>query len=299
MSTEFEAPGPSGLPTLPPPSPATPPSSVPTAPFLPTPQPVVQAPAPAPVFDAKAMVSAQRRKVENPAYGHMPTGTEEGRAAIEAAKKAMRRRRRRNALLARGIGVVVLAAVAGAGYWAYTAFQDEQDRNPDGFEDSPAPADDGPAAATPLGEQVEVVEALDDLNSGATPSAGGLMDAVDAAEQAMEQNNANAVVEPAAPIELAIVAPQQVIALATPIDPVNGFTRYVIDVDQALYTQRRPMTDWLNALRAMPQVVGLSDPALVPEMSSGELLLAVQSADGVTVDRLVVFGPDQDILIDR
>src|SRR5215212_7337013 len=119
MSTEFEAPGPAGLPTLPPPSPVTPPSNAPSTPFLsstpflPSTPAVAQPTAPALAFDAKAMVASQRRKVENPAYGHMPTGTEEGRAAVEAAKKAMRQRRRRNALLARVIGVVVLAALAG------------------------------------------------------------------------------------------------------------------------------------------------------------------------------------------
>ena len=128
------------------------------------------------------------------------------------------------------------------------------------------------------------------------------MDAVDAAEQVVAQNNANAagavVTAPPPVIDKADVAPTEVLAMATPLDALGGFERYVIDVDQALYTNRRAVTDWLNALRSMPQAPAISDTSLVPEMGSGELLLAVQSADGVVVDRLVVFGPDQGITID-
>ena len=97
-------------------------------PYLPpaTP-PVPQVTAP-PVFDAKVLVDATKRKVENPVYGHMPKGTPEGRAAAEAARAKMRRKRRRNKILGWVMAIVFIAVVAGAGYALYTMYQDDQDK---------------------------------------------------------------------------------------------------------------------------------------------------------------------------
>src|SRR5215218_8201273 len=58
-------------------------------PYLPPPvRPVPQITAP-PVFDAKAMVDATKRKVDNPVYGQIPKGTPEGKAAADAARAKM------------------------------------------------------------------------------------------------------------------------------------------------------------------------------------------------------------------
>jgi hypothetical protein len=295
MNQHDVQPEPAGLPTLPPPTPALAPDAV--VPVLPMAPPVQPSPYIAPVFDAKAMVASQRRKVENPAYGHMPKGTPEGKAAVEAAKKAMRQRRRRNKFVGRVVGIVLLSGVSAGGYYAYKAFQDDQEPNAAG---DAADANVDPAGATPVGQQAEVIEALDDVNSGAAPSAGGLMDAVNDAQEAVGDINANATGTSVAPdvIAKSEVAPESVLSLAEEIEPLNGFDRYVIDVDQALYTARRSVTDWLNALRAMPHDDTITDQSLIPRLDSGEMLIAVRSADGVTVDQLVIFGPDQDITID-
>ena len=95
-------------------------------PYLPpaTP-PVPQVTAP-PVFDAKVLVDATKRKVENPVYGHMPKGTPEAKAAAEAARAKMRRKRRRNKILGWAMAIVFIAVVAGAGYALYTMYQDDQ-----------------------------------------------------------------------------------------------------------------------------------------------------------------------------
>ena len=67
------------------------------APYLPPAAPPKPAVAQPQTFDAKTLVDATKRnKIENPVYGHMPTGSEEGRAAADAARARMRAKRRRN-----------------------------------------------------------------------------------------------------------------------------------------------------------------------------------------------------------
>ena len=175
-------------------------------PYLPpaTP-PVPQVTAP-PVFDAKVLVDATKRKVENPAYGHMPKGTPEGRAAADAARARMRQKRRRNKILAWVMAIAFVAVLAGAGYALYTMYQDDQDKEQAAREADAAAKDAALAGAlTPLGQQEQVIGALDDVNSGATPSAGGLLGAVEDAKQAVGQENGQS--PAAAPLALADVLP--------------------------------------------------------------------------------------------
>src|SRR4029078_2896741 len=97
------------------------------APYLPPAAPPKPAVTTTVVFDAKTLVDATRRnKVENPTYGQMPTGTPEGRAAVEAAKARMRQRRRRNKMIGWVMAVVVLVLAAGAGFALYRLFEDDQ-----------------------------------------------------------------------------------------------------------------------------------------------------------------------------
>src|SRR5262245_45351274 len=88
-----------------------------TAPYLPPVAPAQPMVSTSPAFDAKAMVDATKRnKIENPSYGHMPTGTPEGRAAVEAAKARMRRKRRRNKILGWVMTIAFIVIVGGVGY---------------------------------------------------------------------------------------------------------------------------------------------------------------------------------------
>jgi hypothetical protein len=170
------------------------------------------------VFDAKAMVEATKRKVENPVYGHMPTGTPEGRAAAEAARQAMRRKRSRNKWIGRSLGVVLLGGIGAAGYVGYRAYQDDQaERDAErkaALDDSAVDAGDV-VAPGPLGGQVAVIDALDAVNSGATPGAGGLIDAVDAAKEVVGQTNAQAGAGASPPACPALPATTSATTLAT------------------------------------------------------------------------------------
>jgi hypothetical protein len=161
-------------------------------PHLPPPAPARPAVvAPPPVFDAKAMVDATRRKVDNPVYGQLPSGTAEGHAALEVARARMRRKRRRNKVLGWVLLIAFAAVVAGVGYALYTMYQDDQDRaNAEQGADSPGTTgtgDESPGALSPLGEQAEVIEGLDDLNSGAAASGRAAQQAIDQAQQVVDE----------------------------------------------------------------------------------------------------------------
>lgn len=158
-------------------------------------------PAPEPEFDAKAMVDSQKIKVNaNPAYGGMPAPTAESKEAVEQLRAEANKKRRRNRMFARLTLGVFCGVVITAGYFAYRAFQDEQDAADDADVATEAGTDlntdtgDQPAALTPVGEQAEVIAGMDILNDVATGSAGALLDAVDDAQAAVDDLNG---VEPA------------------------------------------------------------------------------------------------------
>ena len=127
-------------------------------PYLPPatpPKPTISAP---PVFDARAMVDATKRKVDNPAYGQMPKGTPEARAAAEAARAGMRRKRRRNKILGWVMAFVFFAVLGGVGYALYRTYQeDQQDQDAETEATETGDGDAEPGALSPLGEQVEVI----------------------------------------------------------------------------------------------------------------------------------------------
>src|SRR5690349_2527574 len=162
-------------------------TQVPYLPPAPKPEPPPTAP---PVFDAKAMVDATKRnKVENPAYGHLPTGTPEGRAAADALRAKMRQKRRRNKMIGRVIAIVSIVVVVGGGYALYKMYQadqkTEQQQQAQREAERAAKRAESVGALTPLGQQEQVLSAMDDVNSGGTPSAGALVGAADAARTAV------------------------------------------------------------------------------------------------------------------
>ncbi len=183
-------------------------------PFLPSAPRPAPAPAEPLVFDAKTMVDATKRKVDNPVYGHMPKGTPEGRAALDAGRSAMRRKRQRNKIIGWIVGLGFLAGLAAGGYFIYRAYQDDQDKRAAELAAAEAnpPQNGNVVAPGPLGEQLETINALDAVDSGATSSAGGLVGAIDDAKQAVEQTNGNAGAAPStdAPLaELTSIDPDQ------------------------------------------------------------------------------------------
>lgn len=266
-----------------------------TIPYLPPP---VKDPTPASapaVFDARAMVEATRRKVDNPVYGQIPKGTPESRAAMDAARVAMRRKRRRNTIVGRVTGLVFLAALVGGGYLVYRQYQSDQN------EPSLIGADDGGGAGalTPIGEQAAVVDALDSVNSGITPSAGEMMtNLVEAAEAAVGQDSGQGEFGPP-DLLVAEMLPSEIVAVADVLEPVDGYGRYVVDVATAEATAPSKSAEWIGRLQTLaqapPDSAGLS---VLPPVESGEIAIAVQtSADRVV--HIVALGPGLDIRVDR
>lgn len=275
-------------------------TQVPVLPPVPRPVPVRVV---EPVFDAKAMIEATRRnKVENPAYGYMPAASIEGRAAAEELRVKMKRKRRRNDLLGRVLAVAFIAVVAGVGYVLYTMFQADQDgRGAARDAGSSAPLVNGhePGALTPLGEQDQLIGAIEDLNSGVTPAAGGYVGAVGAAQQAVDQLNGEAGAEASpASVVLSDVLPAGIVAVATELEPRDGLTRYLVVVDDAVRAQPLAAPGWLDRLKSLPQTSPDSAGfAELPKVSKGEIAIAVQSS-GEEISRLVVLSTNPAIHID-
>lgn len=247
-------------------------------PFLPSARPPQPAPA-APVFDAKAMVESQRHGNANPAYGSMPTGTDEGRAAARRLRDEANRKRRRHRAVGRIVGVVVLVAAAAGGYLAWRATN----------ADDPAPADptttetDGEGGAlTPLGEQEQVIEALDDVNSGARPSVGGLLDAVDDARDLVGQAEPPVAAPGAEPAGLLVadLFTPAVLDHTDVLDPADGYERFVVRAADLAAADPNALDLLIGRLLALPQMAA-DDPALAaaPVVLPGDIAIAIQRDD--------------------
>jgi hypothetical protein len=298
-----------GTPNLPPASPAPTPDAIALAlrdpdlmeaakvPYLPAPTPPKPSVAAPPVFDAKAMVAATKRKVENPLYGHIPAPSAENKAAMEVGRAEMRRKRRRDKLVGRVMAVIFLAVAAGAGYALFRLYQhDQSDRSTKGASVADDANSSDPANMGPLGEQVDVIDAQDAMDSAATASAGGLVGAIDAAEQAADQTNSNAGLGNTFPLDE--VLPDEIIELASELEAVDGLSRYVVDIDHV--SLREPITTpgWILHLQQLPQAPELSPSlALLPSVNPGELAIAVQ-VSGDQVTRLIAYAPSDNIRID-
>ena len=293
-------------PAAPTPEPAAAPSPAPTpatsasptdTPFLPSsrpPEPAKPAVA-APEFDAKAMVESQKHFNANPAYGAMPPGSEEGRAAARKLREEANRKRRRSRVAGRLVGLLVLAGLGVGGYFVYQALQDDPPPA-DSVTDDPDADADGTGeggALTPLGEQEQVIEALDDVNSGARPSAGGLLEAVEDARDVVGQ------VEPpvAAPSTLTVadVFTPAVLDHTDVLDPADGWERFVVRSSELEEINPSARAALIEQLLALPQVAD-GDPqlAVAPVVLPGDVGIAIQR-DGDRITRLVAIAVDPPI----
>jgi type II secretory pathway pseudopilin PulG len=280
VTTPFAPPG--GKP-FPPPTRSTPLADF--VPFLPPVQRAEPVPEKPVVFDAKMMVDATKRKIEHPVYGMMPTGTEEGRAAIQLARTAMKRRRARNNLIARAVAVVVLGGIAAAGWFGYQAYRDDQDRQK--AERAANAEGEAPGAATALGEQAQVIDVMEDLNSGgAAPSAGALLGAVDDAQAVVgETNNPGA---QAQTIKVTDVLPLAANTATTPTGTADGLDLFQIDAEQFQLLAPEEFALWTARWTSAPQTTP-ADPALaaLPAVDNGQIAIGMM-VDGGVVTRLLI-----------
>lgn len=302
---------PPSLPTLPPVVPPQPVTQVAPdsadLPFLPNAPVAASPPSPAPpAFDAKAMVASQKHVVDNPVYGAIPKSTPESLAAAKALRDTARRKRTRNKVIGRSVALVILGGIGAGGWFGYQAYQDDQDRL---AADKAARAAAGetssgvaPGALTPLGNQENVIDALDAINSGgATASAGGLLDIVDQAEAAVNDINGTPNSDVAgSPSALTIgdLLPEPVVRLGTRLDDIDGYERYVIDARRFATDNPTDYARFLAVVQAQPQ----SDPAaavagVVPQLQTGEIGFAVLH-DGDRVVRAVIVSTDPAIHLD-
>lgn len=267
------------------------PTSPAEVPFLPSSRPPEPAPpvVAAPTFDAKAMVESQKHVNANPAYGALPAGTQESRAAARQLRQNANRKRRRGKLLARVVALLVLAGLGVGAYFAYRAIQDDPPPA-DGSRDSDEPnagdtaRDDGGegGALTPVGEQEQVIEVLDDLNSGARPSAGGLLDAVDDARDAVGQ--AEPPVATLTSLTVADVFTPAVLDHTDVLDAVDGHERFVVRTADLVAINPSAHTTLVEQLLSFTQVAA-DDPRLeiAPVVLPGDIGIAIQRDDDLIV----------------
>lgn len=266
------------------------------APFLPSATPPAPAPATEPTFDAKAMVESQKHYNANPAYGQMPTGTDESRAAARKLREDANRKRRRSRTVGWVFGLVLLGVVAVAGYLAYQAFQDEQSDQREALEES-ATGDDVPSGAlTPLGEQQQVIEALDDVNSGVTPSAGALLDAVDDARAVVDDVNGADSAAPPVPAAATILVDQvftpAVLDHTEILDAVDGYERFYVTGPDLAVVNPGAWQALIDRLLGMEQVAE-GDPrlAVLPPVLPEDVVIAIRR-DGDQITEIVAVASD-------
>ena len=317
-----------GAPTLPPSLPPSqpPPSHQPpqpaeilatsgvAAPVLPAARSIAPAAPAAPIeFDAKAMVESQKHSVQNPAYGGLPKATPESVAAAKALRAKAQRKRRRNKAFGWFVALMMLGGIGVAGWYAYQAYQDDQEQLD---ADRAAAQADGSAGApgplTPLGNQQDVIDVLGDVNSGgATPSAGGLLDIVDDAQAAVDDVNGTPtaedppVVDPpveeppvAGALTLLDIRPEPVLRLGMRLEDLAGYERHVVDARQFAADSPAGYARFVALMQAQPQV----DPqagtfGALPELEPGQIGFAmILRSDRVI--QAIVLSPDPAIHVD-
>jgi hypothetical protein len=202
-----------------------------------------------------------------------------------------------------------MGGIAAAGWYGFRAYQDDQDqRAAERAAAAVADEDDesgvAPGPLTPLGNQQQVIEAVDDINSSdAQLSGGGLRDIVDRAQAAVDGANDvpadTTPVEPnasiIAPLTLAEVLPDAAVAAATRLDDADGFERYVVDTSALVWTDVAGYRTWLETLRARPQSSANSPLFdVLPAIKSGHVGIAIQR-DGDQLVLAIVVGSDPDL----
>ena len=94
------------------------------------------------------------------------------------------------------------------------------------------------------------------------------------------------------------VMPSEIIAVAAELQPLDGFTRYLVDVDDAARAEPLSTPGWIIRLQELPQAPeGSPGLSVLPAVGTGEVAIALQ-IEGAQVTRLVVVGSVPDIRID-
>ena len=195
---------------------------------------------------------------DGPAYGALPTGTDEGRERARQIRVEANRLRDRRKRRTRIIGLVVLV-VLGAG--AAAAIVLLGGGEPEPVESTPTVPDDGPASGA-LGAIDAVREVVPEV--GSVRSFDGLLGA-------------------------------EVLAHTDVLDPVGGYEVYVVRTADLAVGAPAALAALVDQLLTLPQVAA-DDPRLdvVPDVFPGDIGLAVRRVDDAVVE-LVAVASDPDV----
>lgn len=294
-----------GIPTpvVVPPAPGAPP--MPAAdPVVPPPVPPAAAPTTEPGFDARAMVEAQRRVNANPAYGALPTASDESRTASRQLRAKAARKRRRNRTVGWVVALLMLGGIGAAAWFGYEAYQDDQD------DEAVTPVDDRSAAEIleDLGSQGEMINAQDALNDALVPRAGGLGSAIgDARDVVGDLDNRGGDdggdadgggASAATPFSYDVVVPQVVRDVGGRLPDASGRETYVIGQAEFATGDPEAFGLFVRLMSVQPQLVP-SAPAFdgLPRIAPDEILISVQRS-GDQVVRAIVVGESVDLRVD-
>jgi hypothetical protein len=214
-----------------------------------------------------------------PVVPHVPTATvptaaDVAKISADHHRRAARRRRRGNRIVGRVMGVLMLAALGGAGWAGYHYFQKEDTGTSSG---TGQPV--GPAGA--IGAAIDGVESLNNRYTGFDLLTGE-------------------------PITLADVSPDEavptfVLGMSRSLGPWNGMERYVFGIDDLYELEPEAIGDWLSMLHGLPQdpevAARVEAEGLLPPPGPGELVLAIRT-EGGRVTRLVAVSVDAAVSVD-
>lgn len=239
-----------------------------TTPFLPPAVPIaVEAPSEA-VFDAAAMVAADKGYTPNPSYGAMPEGTAEGLAAARDLRQQANRKRRRRRIVGRIVILIALVGIGVGGYFAYSYVRDSLD-----------------GSATDDSSAADAADATE-VAAGGEPL-GGSDDAFDATPAVPRA--ATAIVE-------SDVLPIVLESVSTRLPDEAGFDRYVIDGEAFEVANVGAFQRFVEVASAQPQGESAAF-ALLPTLGEREIGLAVQRTDG-DLARVVIATADRSLAVD-
>jgi hypothetical protein len=134
---------------------------------------------------------------------------------------------------------------------------------------------------------------MGDLNSGARPSAGGLLDAVDQARDVVGQTEPPVAATPG--LLVADVFTPAVLDHTDVLDPAEGHERFVVRTADLIAINPSAHTALVDRLLALPQVAeGDAQLAIAPVVPPGDIAIAIQR-DGDAITRIVAVAADPTI----
>lgn len=280
-------------------APTVPPAGdAPPAPFVPEPPRPTPDPQPEPAFDAKAMVESQKRVNTNPAYGALPQQSDQSREASKKLRAQAQRKKTRNKLVVRFLMLIVLAGLGVGGWFAWQAYQDDQNAETEVVRDDR----DAEEILEDLGSQGEMINAQDALNEAVVPrvGGGGLAGAIDDAREVVGDINAGGGEgggEPT-PFTYDVVVPPIVRSDGERFPDASGREIYVIGADEFAAGDPDGFGLFVRLMAIQPQLIPEAEAFQgLPAIGPDQIVIAV-TRDGDRLTRATVVGESVNLRVD-